>query len=71
MFITGQEENQPKLTPEEARAKLKELTDKAREIRKKREEEEAREREKNRVRYGKEMIEAKRIAEEQAAKRQI
>jgi hypothetical protein len=41
------------LTPEEARIKLKELTDKAREIRKKREEEEAREREKNRVRSGK------------------
>lgn len=41
------------MTPEEARIKLKELTDKAREIRKKREEEEAREREKNRVRSGK------------------
>lgn len=50
------------MTEEEKRAKLKELTDKAREVRKKREEEEEREREKNRVRSGKEMTEAKRIA---------
>jgi hypothetical protein len=63
-------ENQPKLTPEEAKLKLKELVDKARETKRVREEEEAREREKNRVRFGKEMTEAKRIAEEQAVKRQ-
>jgi hypothetical protein len=33
-MITGQEENQPKLTPEEAKQKLKELTEKARAIKK-------------------------------------
>lgn len=52
-MITGQGENQPKLTPEEAKLKLKELTEKARAIKKQRQEEEAREREKNRVRSGK------------------
>ena len=59
------------MSDEEAKEKLKELQQKAREKRKKMEEDEAREREKNRVRYGKEMIEAKRIAEEQAIKRQL
>ena len=51
------------LSPEEAKQKLKELTEKARAVRQQREEEEAKEREKNRVRYSKEMMEAKRIAE--------
>ena len=69
-MVTGQEDK-PKLSPEEAKEKLKELTEKARAIKKAREEEDALEREKNRMRSGKEMIEAKRIAEEQSAKRQI
>lgn len=42
--ITQQEESTVKLTPEEAKQKLKELTEKARAIKKQREEEEARER---------------------------
>lgn len=50
------------MTPEEAKQKLKELTEKARAIKKQREEEDNLEREKNRMRSGKEMIDAKRIA---------
>jgi len=34
VFIAGQQENQPKLTPEEARKKLDELVQKARAIKK-------------------------------------
>jgi UBX domain-containing protein 1/4 len=72
LVITGKaEEEKKQLTPEEAKQKLKELTEKARAIKKQREEEDNLEREKNRMRSGKEMVEAKRIAEEQAAKRQI
>ena len=67
----GEEDNKPKLTPEEAKQRLKELTEKARAIKKQREEDDNLEREKNRMRSGKEMVEAKRISEEQAAKRQI
>jgi UBX domain-containing protein 1/4 len=47
------------------------MVEKARAIKKQREEEDNLEREKNRMRSGKEMVEAKRIAEEQAAKRQL
>jgi hypothetical protein len=36
VFIAGQQENQPKLSPEEARKKLNELVEKARAIKKKR-----------------------------------
>lgn len=61
-MITGQEENQPKLTPEEAKQKLKELTEKARAIKKEREEKDNREREINRLKSGKEILEAKRLA---------
>jgi hypothetical protein len=49
---------------------LKELTEKARAIKKQREEEDAREREKNRLRSGKEAAATKQILEEQAKKRQ-
>jgi regulator of sirC expression with transglutaminase-like and TPR domain len=52
----GQQANQPQLSPEEARKKLDELVKKARAIKKVKEEEEAREREKNRVKSGKEMV---------------
>jgi hypothetical protein len=49
---------------------LKELTEKARAIKKQREEEDAREREKNRLKSGKEAAATKQILEEQAKKRQ-
>ena len=39
VIITGKQEQKPKLTPEEAKQKLKELTEKARLIKKQREEE--------------------------------
>ena len=68
-MITQQAEA-PKLTPEEAKQKLKELTEKARAIKKPREEEDAREREKNRLKSGKEAAANKQILEEQAKKRQ-
>lgn len=49
---------------------MKELTEKARAIKKQREEEDAREREKNRLKSGKEAAATKQILEEQAKKRQ-
>jgi len=51
--LEQEDANKPKLTPEEAKQKLKELTEKARAIKKQKEEEEAREREKMRVKSGK------------------
>ena len=49
---------------------MKELTEKARAIKEQREEEDAREREKNRLKSGKEAAATKQILEEQAKKRQ-
>lgn len=59
------------LTEEEAKQKLAELQKKIRENRAKKEAEDALEREKNRMRYGKEMVEAKKMAEEMQVKRQM
>jgi hypothetical protein len=68
--VITQQAEAPKLTPEEAKQKLKELTEKARAIKKQREEEDAREREKNRLKSGKEAAATKQILEEQSKKRQ-
>jgi len=66
-----QEENKPKLTPEEAAERAKELQKRLREQRLKKEKEEELEREKNRIAGGKALTEAKRIMEEQQRQRDV
>jgi len=70
MRIVAQKEEK-KLTPEEAMAKAMELQKMLREKRKKREEEEALERERNRIQSGKALSEAKRALQEAEKQREI
>ena len=70
-MIFKPEEEKVKLTPEEAKQKLKELTDKARLAKKEREEADALEREKMRMKSGKQMVDAKQKGDEAAMKRKV
>jgi len=69
--LVVQEENKPKLTPEEAAERAKELQKRLREQRLKKEKEDELEREKNRIAGGKALTEDKRIMEEQQRKRDV
>ncbi len=66
-----QEDNKPKLSPEEAMEKAKDLQKRLREQRLKREKEDEFEREKSRIASGKMLSEAKRVMEEQQRQRDI
>lgn len=71
MLMVAQEENKPKLSPEEAAERARELQIKLREKRKKQEEQDALERERSRISGGKALTEAKRIMEEQQRQRDV
>jgi len=70
-MLMVQDDSKPKLTPEEAAERAKELQIRLREARKKRDAEEELERERNRISGGKAMTETKRIMDEQQRKRDI
>lgn len=69
--VTSEGELKPKLSPEEAKKKAEDLYARARAKREVEDKKEAVEREKNRVRSGKEIATAKREYEEQARKRAV
>lgn len=71
LFIVLQEENKPKLTEAEAKLKAKELQAKIREERRLKEEADALERERNRMKGGKELVAAKREMEEAQRRRDM
>ena len=70
-MLMVQDESKPKLSPEEAAERAKELQIKLREARKKKDAEEELEREKNRIAGGKALADAKRIMDEQQRQRDI
>jgi len=70
-MLMVQDESKPKLSPEEAAERAKELQAKLREQRKKKEAEDELERERNRISGGKALAEAKRIMDEQQRKRDL
>lgn len=70
-MLIVQEDNKPKLSPEEAAQRAKELQIRLREQRKKKEAEDELERERSRIAGGKALTEAKRIMDEQQRQRDI
>ena len=70
-MLIVQEDDKPKLSPEEAAERARELQIKLREKRKKQEEQDALERERNRISGGKALTEAKRVMDEQQRQRDV